>query len=536
MSWINKLYFGDCFTITREHLRTASVDLIYLDPPFNSQRQYNSIYKDETGRPLPDQIDAFFDMWTLDEETERTIRTAPIMMRNQGIDDATVQLWELWMRALRRTNPRLLAYLAYMSLRLLEFHRVLKPTGTLYLHCDPTASHYVKALLDAVFGHANFGNEIVWERSAGRSDTRGFARVHDVILRYTRSERAVWNQVYQPLQDDYVARMYRYEDERGRYRTAPLHGGGVSGGTYTFEWHGFKSNLWRFPKARLDELDAQGLIHHGKVPSRKSYLADSKGVAARDVITDIGRAAGRERLGYATQKPVALMERLIQASSNPGDVVLDPFCGCATTLEAAHKLGRRWIGIDIAIHAIRRVAGIRLRQRLGLVEGEDYTIQGVPGTLEGAQLLHEQDPYQFQRWAVAEVEGFVTSKQTADGGIDGRLYFAMPSGDLESMVLEVKGGTHVRITDLKALRAVLDDDLALMAGFIIMEPRKPHQTRNFERYMAQAGVLEILGREYPRMQMLTVPEILDGKRFDTPTVAGVHIPQPVLPGIQRAEA
>ncbi len=571
MPWLNKLYFGDCFTITREHLRNASVDLIYLDPPFNSQRQYNSIYKDETGRPLPDQIDAFCDMWELDPETERSIRMAPIMMRDQGIDDATVQLWELWMRALRRTNPRLLAYLAYMSLRLLDFHRVLKPTGSLYLHCDPTASHYVKALLDAVFGDRNFVNEIVWKRSGGKSDAKRYGRTTDRILFYAKDARhRTWNRTYQALDPDYVRRTYTRDDGDGRgpYTTMPLHGPGTRTGESGMPWRGHDpgkiGNHWATPTKgvmhgyirshdlipgwpdaypsvheRLDALDDADLLTYGRggIPRLKTYLAASRGIAATDLITDVPMASGNERLGYATQKPLALLKRIIRASTNKGDVVLDPFCGCATTIEAAEALERRWVGIDIAIHAIRRVASVRLTDRCGLVEGEDYTIQGVPSTLEGAQLLHEQDPYQFQRWAVAEVEGFVTSKQTADGGIDGRLYFDVPNEpDLQSMVLEVKGGSHVRITDLRALRAVLDDDLALMAGLIIMEPRSPHQTRNFERYMAQAGVLEVLGREYPRMQMLTVPEILEGKRFDTPTVAGVHIPQPVLPGIQRAEA
>ncbi len=502
MPWLNKLYFGDCFTITREHLRNASVDLIYLDPPFNSQRQYNSIYKDETGRPLPDQTDAFCDMWELDPETERSIRAAPILMRDHGLDDATVQLWQQWMRALRHTNPRLLAYLAYMSLRLLDFHRVLKPTGSLYLHCDPTASHYIKVLLDAIFGHASFRNEIVWCYTGPSNTRRWFPRKHDVVLFYARTQQAYFNRdaVRIPYSDETLARRGRIEGKRSY----------IAPSVETQE--------------RRTDVQVDKRFGQGKVP--EDWWSDIP------ILTN-----QRERLGYATQKPLALLDRIIEASCPPDGVVLDPFCGCATTLEAAHNLGRRWIGIDIAIHAIRRVASVRLKDRCGLVEGEDYTIQGVPSTLEGAQLLHEQDPYQFQRWAVAEVEGFVTSKQTADGGIDGRLYFDVPSEpDLQSMVLEVKGGAHVRITDLRALRAVLDDDLALMAGLIIMEPRSPHQTRNFERYMAQAGVLEVLGREYPRMQMLTVPEILDGKRFDTPTVAGVHIPQPVLPGIQRAEA
>ena len=184
-------------------------------------------------------------------------------------------------------------------------------------------------------------------------------------------------------------------------------------------------------------------------------------------------------MGYSTQKPLALLERIISASSNPGDMVIDPFCGCATTMEAAHKLGRKWVGIDIAIHAIKRVARIRLNERLGLVEGQDYTIEGVPRTVEGAQDLWERDKYHFQKWAVEQVEGFVTTKRSSDGGIDGRLYFAVPHAqDLQSMVIEVKGGANVSIRDLRALKGVLDYDTALMAGLIVMQPLGTVKQRN----------------------------------------------------------
>ena len=275
------------------------------------------------------------------------------------------------------------------------------------------------------------------------------------------------------------------------------------------------------------------MIHHGTVPSRKVYLSESKGVAARDVITDVNRAAAGERMGYATQKPVALLERIIAASSNPGDVVLDPFCGCATTVEAAHKMGRAWIGIDIAIHAVKRVARIRLNERLGLVEGDNYVIEGIPRTVEGAQDLWERDKYHFQTWAVEQADGFVTTKRTADGGIDGRVYFAVPGvQELQSMVVEVKGGANVDIRDLRALKGVLDTDSALLAGLILMRPLGQAKTRNFERFMGDAGGVDIVGNDYPRMQIITVEELLDGKRFQTPTVAGRHeSQQPRMPGL-----
>lgn len=244
----------------------------------------------------------------------------------------------------------------------------------------------------------------------------------------------------------------------------------------------------------------------------------------------------KERMGYATQKPLALLERIIKANSNKGDVVMDPFCGCATTLEAAHLEGRRWIGIDIAIHAVKRVARVRLQDRLGLVEGKDFIIDGVPRNMEGARDLWERDKYHFQKWAVEEADGFVTAKRTADGGIDGRLYFDVKGKpDLQSMAVEVKGGKNVSIRDLRALKGVLDNDEAVMAGLVIMDPLGQTKNRNFHRFMADAGDFEVDGIPYSRMQMMTVQEILDGKRFDTPPVRGKGLPQPRLPGVPKLD-
>ena len=250
-----------------------------------------------------------------------------------------------------------------------------------------------------------------------------------------------------------------------------------------------------------------------------------------NIWTDISpiNSQARERLGYATQKPLALLERIIKASSNPGDVVFDPFCGCATTLEAAHHLKRRWVGIDIAIHAIKRVAKIRLQDRLGLVEGKDFEIDGVPRTLEGAHDLWTRDKYHYQKWAVEEVDGFVTTKRTADGGVDGRLYFDVPDEkDLQSMAIEVKGGKNVGIGVLRELRAFWTM-IRLDGGLIIHEPLNKTKERNFRQFMASTGDLDVLGVKYPKMQILTTSEILEGKRFITPSVVGRTVKSPVLP-------
>ena len=481
---MNRLHYGDCLTIMQDW-PLHSVDLIYLDPPFNSNRQYNSIYKDETGRPLPDQIEAFCDMWELDAERERAIRTMPVLMRESGLDDEVAELWKLWMQALRGTQPRLLAYLSYMAQRLLIMKRILKPTGSIYYHCDPTASHYIKALMDAVFGHDNFQNEIIWHYRRWTGKAKRFQQLHDTILFYGKNTRHLnFNVQYDPYTAKSLKRKKNY---------------------------------------------------HTRIKDGDVYVTsvDERGVRAGDVWQiPVLNSQSRERMGYATQKPVALLERIIQASSNAGDVVLDPFCGCATTIEAAHKLDRQWIGIDIAIHAIKRVARIRLEERLGLVEGQDFTIDGIPSTVEGAQDLWQKDKYHFQQWAVENADGFVTTKRTADGGVDGRIYFAVPNAkELQSMAVEVKGGANVTIESLRALKGVLDYDTALMAGLIVMQPPGDVKARNFNRFMADAGMIELWGNEYPKMQMLTVGEILEGKRFATPTVVGRHMASPRMPGL-----
>ena len=480
---MNRLYYGDCLTIIREHLKLSSVDLIYLDPPFNSNRAYNAIYKTETGRPLPDQIEAFCDAWTLDEQREQAIRTMPILMREAGIDHDVTEFWRLWTNALRTTNPRLLAYLSYMVERLIWMKGILKPTGSIYLHCDPTASHYIKVMMDGIFGHDSFKNEIIWSYRRWPAKSRDFQRMHDVIFRYTKGKKPTWNQLFEPLSD---------------------------------------SALKRFGNKKQVADFSSGKRKPGQVDE------DTEGAPMRDV-WQIGIIApvAKERMGYATQKPLALLERIITASSNVGDVVLDPFCGCATTLEAAHKLGRHWIGIDIAIHAIKRVAAVRLKERLGLVEDVDFEIGGIPKDIEGATLLWERDKYHFQKWAVEQAEGFVTSKRSADGGVDGRLYFEgnEPEGKgrqkLNSMILEVKGGQNVTQADLRGVRGALADDTsASMAGLIIRVPLGTRKQTNFEREMARAGKVSIRGREYSKLQLRTVEQILAGEQFDTPPVLG----------------
>ena len=475
----NRLYYGDCLDIMGG-MSPASIDLIYLDPPFNSARDYNAIYKDETGRPVPDQIEAFGDTWRWDKEQERSLIDLPMMMHEKGIDGACVEFWQLWVSGLRHTNPPLLSYLIYMAERLLLMRVILKPTGSLYLHCDPTASHYLKIVMDIIFGHKHFLNEIIWYYKNASRGKKRFARSHDVIFWYAKSEEYVFNReaVLVPFESDMTQ--------------------------------------WRYTKGG----QAGKPIPKGKTPD--------------DVITMSSlNTMSKERLGYATQKPLALLEGLIKAGSREGDIVFDPFCGCATTIEAAESLGRHWISIDIAFHAVKRVASARLKDRMGLDAGKDYFIEGVPHSLKGARDLWHKDPYQFQKWAVGAVDGFVTSRKTADGGIDGRLYFTLADTDkhLSSMVLEVKGGKNVGIQAVRDLRGVLEREggTVKMAGLIILEDLGDRKLQNFKAEMARAGDIEHGGVRYARMQLLTVSDILAEKKFDTPNLKIKGLPDPALP-------
>ena len=545
---MNKLYYGDCLQVMQQ-MPKNSVDLIYLDPPFNSNRVYNAIYKDETGRPLPDQIDAFCDIWTLDEETEHIIRTVPRVMLQEGIDDSVVKFWRNWMNALRYTNEKLLAYLSYMTERLLQMKILLRPTGSIYLHCDPTASHYIKVVMDGIFGEKNYRSEIIWKRHSAHND-KLYGAIHDTIFYYSYAEKTIPDEVLISLTDDRI-KDFDGCDKHGKYESQPLTGPGRSRGESGKPWRGVDpgkranrcwsvSRTGKYAKyieehfilnyrniqsihARLDALDKANLIlwsRNGN-PRLKYYLMPDAGMPPQSIWTDIQKVSGDEDEGYDTQKPVALLERIIKASSKKGDVVFDPFCGCATTLVAAQGLERKWIGIDIAIHAIKRVSALRLKEKCGLIEDRDYEISGIPKSLEGAKDLHKRDSYQFQKWAVEMVDGFVTAKKSNDGGVDGRLYF--PEGEedeLKAMKLSVKGGQRVIPDDLRSLAGIIDEEDFPMGGFITLKTLGRIQREHFEDFCRKKGTTIINGKEYPRLQVLCIEEILKGKRFKTPLVRG----------------
>lgn len=541
---MNKLFYGDNLTIMQQ-MPKHCVDLIYLDPPFKSQQNYNLLYKNMTGKPVPEQVDAFCDTWEMDAEKEAIAKSMPVLMREHGVDDYYVDFWRLCMQALRHTQPHLLAYLIYMVQRLLYMKSLLRPTGSLYLHCDPTASHYIKVMMDGIFGHKNFRNEISWKRTGSHGSAKGWGPVHDTILFYSASANYTWNRVYQDYDQSYLDNYYRFEDDNGRYRLVTLTGAGTRTGDSGRPWRGVdptdSGRHWAVParalqtaypnvdfsqkttQEKLDMLDDAGLVYwppRGSVPQFKRYSDEAPGVLIQDVITDIRPIAShsKERLGYPTQKPIALLDRIIQASSNKGDVVFDPFCGCGTTIYSAVKNERKWIGCDIAILAIKLIRET-LQERFGLVEGAHFEVSGIPASVEQAEHLFKADPFQFQHWLIERVGGFPMRKKVADRGIDGRVYFETRDG-LREVILSVKGGA-VRPTDIRDLRGVLErEENAAMAGFLsLQEPSKA-----MLKEAAEAGCYEYAGVEYPRIQCLTVQDIIEGKReMKTPTRVGTRI-------------
>jgi len=513
---MNQLYYGDNNTIMAEKLGPCSIDLIYLDPPFNSNRNYNLMYSNMTGQPVPEQVEAFCDAWTMDEEKEKIARTIPILLRGIGVDDEYIEFWKLWMNALRKVNSPLMAYLIYMVPRLCRMKIILKPTGSIYLHCDPTASHYIKIMMDGIFGHTNFRNEIIWKRTSAHNDARrGLGAIHDVLLFYSMSNQFMWNRTYQEYDREYVEARYKYTDADGRrWMDGDLSAKGLSGGGYSYEYKGAKS-LWRVPPEKMEQLDMENRLHFTRAGGIriKRYLDEMKGLPLGDIWMDVHplNSQSKERLGYPTQKPVELLKRIILSSSNPGDVVFDPFCGCGTAVYAAEALGRKWVGCDIAILAIRLVRDT-LREKYALAEGRDFIVDGIPNSVESALELANHDRFQFQHWIVERVGGFPMQKKTADKGIDGRIYFKTDDGLME-MVLSVKSGS-IKPADIRDLRGVLDREGVKMAGFLCLKP----PTKAMRHEAASAGLYDYMGNSYPRIQILTVYEILEERKlFHTPT-------------------
>ena len=518
--WKNKLYFGDNLNILREHIADESVDLIYLDPPFNSNANYNMLFKETTGEQSSAQITAFEDTWHWGEDANAAYHEL-LSGRHEKLASLVESLHML-------LGPSdMSAYLMMMAQRLVELHRVLKPTGSLYLHCDPTASHYLKIVLDVIFGPRNFRNEIIWKRTSAHSSSERCGPIHDVILFYGKSHERTWNKQYQAYDEKYLNDFYKKVTKDGRrYRLGDLTGAGIRHGDTGEEWHGInptaKGRHWMMARSDLDQLEREGRIYFPKkesgVPRYIGFLDEMPGIPLQDVWSDIypiGSQAA-ERLGYPTQKPESLLERIILSSSNKDDIILDPFCGCGTAVHVAEKTHRRWIGIDITHIAITLIRH-RLQDAFNSAL-HPYEIIGDPKDLQSAGALALEDRYQFQWWALGLVDArpvYNDRKKGADGGVDGiiRFFTDTKSKIAKKIVIQVKSG-HVTIGQIRDLKGVVQREKAEIGVFITLE--KPTAPMNREALEAGYYSPEQFVNRYRRIQILTIEELLTGAMIDYP--------------------
>ncbi len=469
---INTLYYGDNLDVLRRHVKDETADLIYLDPPFKSNQNYNILFSEQNGTRSKAQIKAFEDTWRWDQGSAAAYEE---IVEAGGQVSRTMQGF----RTLLGEND-VLAYLSMMAPRLVELHRVLKPTGSIYLHCDPTASHYLKLLMDAVFGPVRLRNEIIWSYKRYTAVSKRFQRLHDVILFYGKGDKPLWNETREEYgSKSGIADSHYKQDEKGRW--------------------------YRWQKRR------------GKEPY-KIYL--SKGRRIGDVweLPHIN-ASAKERLGYQTQKPEALLERIIKASSNEGDIVLDPFCGCGTAVAVAQHLNRSWIGIDITQASI---VVIKKRLKEAFSDQAKFKVIGEPVSLPDAEALARQDPYQFQWWALGLVDARpVEQKKGADRGIDGCLYFHYKNekgGKTKQIIFSVKAG-HTGVAHIRDLRGVVEREQAEIGVLITMQ----ESTQAMRREAASAGFYRSPWGNHPRLQILTVAELMEGKSIDYPPSKQVNV-------------
>ena len=548
----NRLYYGDNLDVLRRHIKDETVDLVYLDPPFNSAQDYNVLFKEHSGDRAAAQIKAFADTWHWDIGAEAAYKE---IVEAGGQVSVAMQAFRSFLG-----ESDMMAYLAMMTPRLVELRRVLKPTGSIYLHCDPTASHYLKMLMDAVFRAENFRSEIVWKRSSAHSDAKQGRRIHghihDLLLFYTKGKEWTWNNVYTPYDESYVDRDYKLiEEGTGRHFRRGDLTAARPGGDTEYEWRvkrregirerwvadlydeylqplpgweyrgvrPYKGRYWAYSKENMRQYSQEGRLRHtfDGMPEYKRYLDEMPGVPLQDLWVDIPPiiAGTAERLGYPTQKPEELLERILNTSSNQQNVVLDPFCGCGTTIAAAQKLGRSWIGIDITHLAITLMKH-RLQDAFG--DSAKYKVIGEPVSLPDAEELALQDPYQFQWWALGLVHPRpVEQKKGADKGIDGRIYFydEAAGSKTKQVILSVKAG-HTGAAHVRDLRGVIEREKAEIGVLISMQaPTAPMKTE-----AAGAGFYDSPGwkKSYPRLQILTVADLLTGASINMPPLDQVN--------------
>jgi len=488
---MNKLYYGDNLDILRKYISDNSIDLIYLDPPFNSKADYNIIFKEENGTRPISQIKAFSDFWHWDENAQKTYQE---LMNNPRIPEKLKKLLSSFENFLGHND--VFAYLVMISIRLVELHRVLKDTGSLYLHCDHTISHYIKLVLDAIFSPKNFRNEIIWHKKGGiKAVQKIFPRKYDSILFYTKTNK------------------YTFYILRGAIENNALYNRWIK---YS---HDGKTVLYKdFPrtdKVKFAVYTKRFIAQHGREPRPNDVFYEFEGAiidSVWDDIPDIYRGQ-RERLGYPTQKPLELLERIIKASSKEGDLVLDPFCGCGTTLDASEKLHRNWIGIDIT-HIAINVIKKRLKERYPNVQ---FEVIGEPKDLESAISLAQQDRFQFQLWALSLIGATPSEKMISDKGIDGIFYNVWLNKKYYGIV-QVKSG-HVGAKDIRDFKGTIRREKADYGIFITLQP----PTRDMKEEAISEGYFNTeYEKDIPRIQIITIEDLLKGIEVKFPAPPNIY--------------
>ena len=548
-----RLYYGDNIDVMRQNLATESVDLVYLDPPFNSEIDYNILFKAGGLTPDEAQMTAFKDTWAWDEGANEAFSQI------QDIPEPSLVSIINALREALSTSP-MMAYLVMMTIRLYEIKRIMKPTASIYLHCDPTASHYLKIVLDSIFGPANFLNEIIWRRTGSHNSAKRFGPIHDTLLFYRKTNQYKHNTIFRPYTKGHVSSYFRKEDDNGRYWSNSIHGAGLRNGESGKSWRGYDPTAagrhWAVPSdlvemlgidaslkqhEKLDAMADLGVIDFptmssGSLPTYRQYLSRSLGLPAQDVwayqphtkgvlhnsseaidedVRWLQAQGDDERLGYPTQKPIGLLERIILSSSSEGDVVFDPFAGCGTTIVAAEKLERQWIGIDISPFAIQLVRRSRIESAFpDLRYGKDYIVDGLPTTIEGAQLLADQDSNRkaFEIWCVSVLDGYPNESRGPDRGIDGRIKFRPEGtkGAAKFAVVSVKSG-KLKADDIRAFISVSSRERSSSMGFgvfvCLQEP-----TSKMRADASSVPMIEVAGIKYPAIQIITVGDMLKGSR------------------------
>jgi site-specific DNA-methyltransferase (adenine-specific) len=509
----NVLYYGDNLDVLRKHIPDESIDLIYLDPPFNSSATYNVLFKEPSGKSSQAQMSAFEDTWHWGFESEKALQE----IGNSSIAPAETKDFMSVLPNLVGKNTDMSAYLTMMCVRLIELKRVLKNTGSIYLHCDPTASHYLKLLMDTLFDATNFRNEIVWKRANAHNDPKRFGRISDSILYYSKSENTIWNPQYTEYRVEYYESHFKIDKNGRYYRTVPLdaprHGDGSK--SLLYEWHGklpSPSRTWAVKIETMEQYEKANKIIYTKTgtPTLLQYADEMPGVTLQNIWADIPpvNPQAKERMGYPTQKPEELLERIIKASSNEGDIVLDPFCGCGTAVVVAEKLHRKWIGIDVTHLAI----GLMKWRLKGLTPPAEFNVVGEPKDLAGAiELAEQQDRYPFQWWVVGEVRGqpYAGKKRGADSGIDGFIYYSDEKDKIKRAIISVKGGHNTNVSMIRDLAHVIEREKSDIGVFICID----EPTRPMGEEAAKMGFYHSpLGMDYPRIQILTIAQIMSGKK------------------------